>query len=53
MQELIIKYIIAPVIAVLGIIIVGNIIVNVIGIPGAVMTLFVAVGGFGYLAHKF
>jgi len=53
MQELVVKFIVAPVLAVLGIYIVGTFIVDAIGIPGAVVSLFVAVGGFGYLANKF
>lgn len=53
MEELVLKFIVAPLLAVLGIYVVGTFIVAVIGIPGAVVSLFVAVGGFGYLANKF
>ena len=53
MQELIIKFVVAPLLAVVGIYVVGTFIVDAIGIPGAVVLLFVAVGGFGYLANKF
>ena len=53
MKELLIKFVIAPLLAVVGIYVVGSFIADVIGIPGAVVSLFVAVGGFGYLAHKF
>ena len=39
-----------PVVAVIGIIIVGSIIKDVIGIANAIMLLFLAVGGFVFFA---
>ena len=53
MQELIMKYIVAPVLAIIGIVVVGNIIKDAIGIGGAVLLLFGAVGGFAFFARFF
>lgn len=39
-----------PVVAVIGIIIVGSIIKDAIGIANAIMLLFLAVGGFAFFA---
>jgi hypothetical protein len=52
-EELIQKYIWAPVIAIFGILIVGAIIEDVIGIAGATVLLFSAVGGIAFFAKFF
>ena len=44
------KYIWKPMIAIIGIIIVGAIIKDALGIANAMMLLFVAVGGFVFFA---
>ena len=44
------KYIWKPVIAIIGIIVVGSIIKDTIGIANAILLLFLAVGGFTFFA---
>jgi hypothetical protein len=44
------KYIWTPLIALIGIIIIGSIIKDAIGIANAIMLLFLAVGGFTFFA---
>jgi hypothetical protein len=51
MTELVTKFILTPVLAILGIIIVGAIIKDAIGITSATLLLFTAVGGFTFFAH--
>lgn len=51
MEEAVLKYIIRPLIAVVGIYIVGSFIAAAIGIAGAVIALFIAVGGIYFVAQ--
>ncbi len=53
MEALIQKYIWAPLIAAIGIIIVGAVIQDAIGIAGATVLLFTAVGGIAFFAKFF
>lgn len=50
MDELINQYILAPLLAVIGIILVGGIIETALGIQHATITLFVAIGGIWFFA---
>jgi hypothetical protein len=52
MEEEISKYIIIPVIIVLGIIITGTLIQSALELGGAVVALFGAVGGIAFIASK-
>ena len=53
MQKLVEKYIWAPVLAIIGIIVVGAIMEDSLGIANATMLLFVAVGGIAAFARFF
>ncbi len=53
MDEVIMKYIVTPLVAVVGIYVVGSFIAQALGITGAVLTLFAAVGGFVFVAKFF
>jgi hypothetical protein len=52
-DEIISKYIVVPLIAVLGIFVVGSFIEALFGIVGAAFALFIAVGGIIYFAKFF
>ena len=53
MQELVTKFIVIPVLAVLGIYIVGQLIEDLFGIPEAAKVLFWAIGGISFFALYF
>jgi hypothetical protein len=53
MQDIIVKFIVIPIFAVLGIYIVGTLIEDLFGIPEAGKILFWAVGGIGFFALYF
>jgi len=53
MQEIITKFIIIPLVAIIGIYIVGEFIEALFGIPEAAKILFWAVGGIGFFALYF
>ena len=53
MEHYLIRFIIAPLFAVIGIIIVGSILENELGIQNATIALFVAVGGIYFFANFF
>jgi hypothetical protein len=53
MEKLVEKYIWAPVLAIIGIIIVGAIMEDLLGIANATLLLFVAVGGIAAFAKFF
>lgn len=53
MQDVIMKFIIIPMFAVIGIYIVGEMIQDLFGIPEAGKLLFWAVGGIGFFAVYF
>ena len=53
MQDVIMKFLIIPIFAVLGIYIVGELIQELFGIPEAGKILFWAVGGIGFFAIYF
>ncbi len=45
------RYIWKPVIAIIGIVIVGSIIKDTVGIANAILLLFLAIGGFTFFAR--
>jgi hypothetical protein len=51
MDSVVAKFIYTPMVAVIGIYIVGTLLQNLIGIPMAVTALFSAVGGIVYIAN--
>lgn len=53
MEQLVEKFIWAPVLAIIGIIIVGAIIEDTLGIVNATLLLFGAVGGIAFFAKFF
>jgi hypothetical protein len=53
MQDIIFKFIIIPVFAILGIYIVGELISELFGVPEAAKILFWAIGGIGFFAFYF
>ncbi len=53
MHDLIVKFIVVPMLAVIGIYIVGEMIQALFGIPEAGKVLFWAVGGIGFFAVYF
>lgn len=53
MQEILIKFLIIPIVAILSIYIVGELIEGLFGIPEAGKVLFWAIGGIGFFAIYF
>ena len=50
MEAILHKYVVIPIVAIIGIVVVGNIIETALGIQNAPLLLFLAAGGFGGIA---
>jgi hypothetical protein len=47
------KFVLAPLFAVLGVVLVGSVLEEALNIPNATIALFVALGGFVFFARLF